>query len=79
MMVFMVVDLPDAFPPRRQTSSPGRTSRETSQRTWTGPYLVETLRSSSTVLPPQVRLDNVVVVADLFRKTLGDLFPMVED
>ncbi len=61
------------------TSSPVWTSRETSQRTWTGPYLVETLRSSNTVLPPQIGLDNPLVMTDLLRKTLGNLFPVVED
>jgi hypothetical protein len=36
-IVFIVVDFPDALPPRRQTISPGRTSRSMAFRTWIGP------------------------------------------
>jgi hypothetical protein len=36
-MVFIVVDFPEAFPPRRQTISPARTSRFTDFRTGIGP------------------------------------------
>ena len=36
-MLFMVVDLPDALPPSRQTSSPSPTVSETSQSTCTWP------------------------------------------
>ena len=37
MMVFIVVLLPDAFPPSRHTISPRRTSSSTSKSAWTGP------------------------------------------
>jgi hypothetical protein len=36
-MVFIVVDFPEALPPRRQTISPACTSRSMAFRTWIGP------------------------------------------
>jgi hypothetical protein len=36
-IVFRVVDLPEALPPSRQTSSPAFTSRLRSCRMWIGP------------------------------------------
>jgi hypothetical protein len=36
-MVFMVVDLPQALPPSRETISPSPTVRETFLRAWMGP------------------------------------------
>jgi len=37
MIVFSVVDLPEAFPPSKQTSSPSFTSSDTPCRMWIWP------------------------------------------
>src|SRR5512139_1816433 len=80
MMVFIVVVLPQAFPPRRQTSSPAQTLRSTSLSTWIGPYRVEMpLRCSMAIAFPHVGLNDLLVVLDVGRRALGNLLAVVQD
>src|SRR5262245_58632888 len=75
--VFKVVDFPAALPPRRQTISTGWTSRLTRRITCSRPYPATTSASSS-MTPPQVRLQDRGMAAHFLKAALRDLDAMVE-
>src|SRR6266699_1490062 len=91
MTVFMVVDLPDALPPNRQTISPRRISMLTSRRAGTGPYRTSTSCKRRTISAAgaawlggrcpsaEVGFDDSWIAVDLLGQAFGDLHAMVHN
>src|SRR5215218_3168150 len=75
-----VVVFPAPFAPRRATTSPSSTVRETPCSAVIGPYRALTSRSSSSgTLLPEVGLDHLRVGAHLGGRALGDLPSEIEN
>src|SRR5262245_59864225 len=77
MMHFIRVLLPLRFVPRRATVSPSSTWMDTSRSTRTPPYPASTSRT--TILLAKVGPLHCLVVQNLRRRPLGDLFARIED
>src|SRR5438477_9764368 len=89
MTAFMVVDLPDALPPNRQTISPRRISMLTSRRAGTWPYRTSTSCKRRTTSAAgaaglggrcpsaEVGFDVFWIAVDLLGQAFGDLHAMV--
>src|SRR5207245_1593788 len=88
---FMVVDLPDALPPNRQTISPRRISMLTSRRAGTGPYRTSTSCKRRTTSAAgaaglggrcpsaEVGFDDSWIAVDLLGQAFGDLHAVVHN
>src|SRR5712691_4645526 len=91
MTAFMVVDLPDALPPNRQTISPRRISMLTSRRAGTGPYRTSTSCKRRTTSAAgaaglggrcpsaEVGFDDSWIAVDLLGQAFGDLHAVVHN
>src|SRR6266545_2514208 len=79
-IVRTVVLFPAPLAPRRQTSSPDATVRETPWSTSTAPYATVTSSSvSKGLVRSEVGADDLGVALDLRRGALGDLLTVVQD
>src|SRR5437773_9570139 len=91
MTVFMVVALPDALPPNRQTISPRRISMLTSRSAGTGPYRTSTSCKRRTTSAAgaaglggrcpsaEVGFDDSWIAVDLLGQAFGDLHAVIHD
>src|SRR5512143_1611428 len=74
-----MVDLPALLAPTMATNWPSSTEKETSCSTGMMLYRTDTELTLSMVVLAQVGLDDAFVPNDLFRRTLDDQLPRVED